>query len=806
MPLMPLLLALLALQDVDGLLHSLEDEKLEARERAASGLLERWASWTDADLEQLRRAAASPQAETSARAGDLLRRIGLRRKLGPNAFRRLPKADTILMTGTGAERKELLYEVHRLWRLGDLESPEARTVAELVGEDGWGLVGESTVGQDRIIRPFIPVLRTGLKDPGRRAEAIDFLSLLDAREVIAEVTPMLRDDDPAVRVAAADALVGWGIRVDPAPVVKLLQGTPRTVRDQAMQVLQKMKDPSTVDAVAAMLVDPEEGMRSRAVNALGAIGAKSRASDVVTRLTDESATVRISALRVLTAWKCREHAGAILGLLNDRVAGVVHAAEDAVRALGARELADKLLPLVTSAEWGTRHAAWTLLSEAGDPRAKLLEALKHPEWDVRESAVHFLGKGRTKEDGRLFLGLLRDPSAEVRRAALEKLSDRAYSDHLAAVAACLDDSDPSVRGFAATALVRMGDTSKADRMAELMSGSDEWQVDRATHALGWMADRKYAKTLADLLRKKPATGMETLISALGRMGAREEAKTIADLLDQQSFTHSSEVLEALWLLASDQLDGCVDRVLQSGEERGRHAALKILGSMGTAEAVKRLETQLEAPDRAEGARALLATGLTDAFEKAVRLLADQDYLVRGSAAWALAGWASTGQAPPDLARLKRMLERLDEDRVENARDASLVVQVGLKLRDPAEIRPLLEKYDLPQIDQVLASVRARESFLKLQRRFELKEDLRSAEDLRRVLEGCVDIDAELVLLGCVRKGLRATGLEFLDLLTPRTDLNESAFPRVGFIVDNGVLRAVPGDQAMAFWRRQLGSM
>src|SRR6185369_15196947 len=211
---MGILLLLLALQDVDGLLHSLEDEKLETRERAAKGLLDRWETLNDGDLEKLRRAAAGTQAETSARVGELLRRIALRRKLGANAFRRLPKSETVLQTGTYEERKELLSDVHRLCRLGDLDSPEARAFAEIIGEEGWDLMAESSLGQDRIIKPFIPVFRSGLNDPSRRARAIDWLALVDARETIEEVAPMLRDEDAAVRVAAAEALVGWGVRVD----------------------------------------------------------------------------------------------------------------------------------------------------------------------------------------------------------------------------------------------------------------------------------------------------------------------------------------------------------------------------------------------------------------------------------------------------------------------------------------------------------------------------------------------------------------------------------------------------------------
>jgi len=290
------------------------------------------------------------------------------------------------------------------------------------------------------------------------------------------------------------------------------------------------------------------------------------------------------------------------------------------------------------------------------------------------------------------------------------------------------------------------------------------------------------------------------------MGAREEAGAIADALNQPALSVNSDVLEALWLLGSDRLEGCLDRVLRSEDGDGKETALKILGRLGTADAVKRLEAHLEGSDRREAAIALLATGRPEAFEKAIRLLADDDWEIRGSVAWALASWASTGQAPPDRARLELMLERLDADgRAVQAKKAVLIARVGLKMREPAAILPVLaEEYDLPQVDHVLASLQAREAFVKLHRRFELKEDLRSVEDLKRALDGVVEIGEELVFLGCIRKGLRATGMDLLGLLTERTDLRGEEFAGVGFVVEKGVLRAVTRSQAVSFWLRQLG--
>lgn len=799
------MLALLALQDVDALLRSLEDEDLAVRERAAATLIDRWEAWTEADLAKLRKASGGANAEAAVRAGEALRRIRFRKQVGASAFRHLPKAESILQTGAAVEKKELLYEAHRLWRLGELDSPGARALAEAVGEAGWGLVGEAAVGQDRIIRPFIPVFRTGLKDPKRREEAVDVLASLDARELSDELAPMLNDADPAVRLSAADALFDWGVPVDPARVADLLKGTPQTVREHALRVLTKMRASSQAEAVAPLLADPDESIRKGALRALGAMGARDRAPAVVALLRDESASVRGDALGILGAWGSREHSDAVLARLADPVAGVQTDAADAVRKLGAAGLAKQLLPFVTHPDHKARWNAWELLDEAGqDLVATLRTTLKHEAPEVRETAVRFLGRRRKKEDGPVLEALLKDLSAGVRREALRALGDRVFSDRAAAVAALLDDSDPATRGFAACALARMGDVSRADRVARLLEGTDRWEVQLAARALGWMGARKHAKPIAALLRKGPRQGLETLVMALADMGAREEADAVADALQKPDFLLSTAVLEALWRFGSDRLDGVLTLVLEADEEWGKDAALKILGKRGGAEAVRKIEPYLEGPVRGTAMASLLASGRPEAFEKALGLLADPEFECRAAAAWWLAGWTASGAAPPDRARLERMLDRLDEDRDEEARAAAVVARVGLKLREPAAIRPVLERYDWAQIDLVLASLAAGEAFLKLRHRFEVKEEIRSVEQLRLALEVPLEIDGDLVLLGCVREGTRATGLELLDRLVRRDDPERALASRVGFAVEGGVLKVLPGDRAIGAWRRTIG--
>ncbi len=94
---------------------------------------------------------------------------------------------------------------------------------------------------------------------------------------------------------------------------------------------------------------------------------------------------------------------------------------------------------------------------------RVMEWLRHPEWEVREEAVRFLGRHcRQRSDAQVLLEVVAaDPSAAVRLAAAEclggifrKTRDREVSEALAAIAQNTAE-DPDVRAVAYAAMKRV---------------------------------------------------------------------------------------------------------------------------------------------------------------------------------------------------------------------------------------------------------------------------------------------------------------------------------------------------------------
>ena len=69
-------------QPIDELLRALGDEAVETRQKAAHEIVSRWKTWTEADLKKLADSRSFPDAESRARAADVLAKIRVRRRHG----------------------------------------------------------------------------------------------------------------------------------------------------------------------------------------------------------------------------------------------------------------------------------------------------------------------------------------------------------------------------------------------------------------------------------------------------------------------------------------------------------------------------------------------------------------------------------------------------------------------------------------------------------------------------------------------------------------------------------------------------
>ena len=153
------------------------------------------------------------------------------------------------------------------------------------------------------------------------------------------------------RLAVA-ALGGYGIKGLADAIVRLLPATTQPVSDDARLVgsmaltaLLRIRQPSTVEAVAAQLRSPDADLRGQAANALARIreGIAAAAPALLSLLADEDALVRANAARALGVAKSAQAIDPLIKLLGDKDERVVAGAINALGAIGDARAVDALL-------------------------------------------------------------------------------------------------------------------------------------------------------------------------------------------------------------------------------------------------------------------------------------------------------------------------------------------------------------------------------------------------------------------------------------------------------------------------------
>ncbi len=230
-----------------------------------------------------------------------------------------------------------------------------------------------------------------------RSRAALALSNMDDARVIPYLLPLLKDDEDEVRSAACIAIA-------------------------------KFRDPSTFDEIANVLLDdPKIEVRQSAARALGDTKHPAATSFLIEALHDSS------------WWFEREH---VADLLN------------AIEKMGSAAV-EPLIEALADKEATVRKFAATLLGRLGDARAiealgmalydlhnevriaaaealikfdaqsaaLFIEALHHPEADIRENAVYALSKINDQRAVALIIEMLQDPDRGVQKQALSSLGE-----------------------------------------------------------------------------------------------------------------------------------------------------------------------------------------------------------------------------------------------------------------------------------------------------------------------------------------------------------------------------------------------
>jgi HEAT repeat protein len=163
-------------------------------------------------------------------------------------------------------------------RLNGLEEdPLRRGYAFLVSESEE--LRKDGIRSLRRVGRFDPEARAAIRqllgDPsvGVRLEALDALADLKDKESVPGMLALLSDEDAGVRRRVLEALAECEAReAVPSIARQLALDGDDKVREEAADILGRMRDPSASESLVAALKDPNERVRGEAIASLGEIG------------------------------------------------------------------------------------------------------------------------------------------------------------------------------------------------------------------------------------------------------------------------------------------------------------------------------------------------------------------------------------------------------------------------------------------------------------------------------------------------------------------------------------------------------
>jgi len=363
---------------------------------------------------------------------------------------------------------------------------------------------------------------------------------------------LLKDRDAFVRMCALGYLGGQ--KLDSlAPLREALDDPNPSVRTTAMGVLSRLDDRASIPKfIESLRGDWREAQA--AVEALSRFG-DAAAEPIAAALGDLPRDVRPNAMYVLARLEHPAARKASAAALADRDEWVRRTAAGAVlRAAGPKATPETLAAVVRADPAAARGGlAYQFAGHGAQAAAALSGLLRDPDAPARLAAVEVLARMRDPAGAVLLTGALGDREAMVRLAAVNALAARADAGAAAPLRKAVGDASPAVRAAAVEAIGRRGGAGAAGALAGALKDPD-WDV-RATaaQALGKLADANAVAPLAAGLRDAHWHVRRCAADALGALGARSAVPYLAAALADEHWYVARSAQAALERISGAKL-------------------------------------------------------------------------------------------------------------------------------------------------------------------------------------------------------------------------------------------------------------
>lgn len=223
--------------------------------------------------------------------------------------------------------------------------------------------------------------------------------------------------------------------------------------------------------------------------------------------------------------------------------------------------------------------------------AVFLSVLEDADADVRRLAIEGLWERQDRDVIPLLIRLMRDdPHAQVRAAAalalgrfvlLGEFGDLRPRDAVAvtdALRAVVNDAaeSPDVRGRALESVGACSQPWTRDLIHDAYDGGDDRLMLSAVHAMGRNADSYWLPTLMSELESADPQMRFEAAAALGEIEDEEAVSSLVELLDDEDSEVQEAVLHALGQIGGDEAREALQARLRDPDERVRAAAQEAL--------------------------------------------------------------------------------------------------------------------------------------------------------------------------------------------------------------------------------------
>lgn len=225
--------------------------------------------------------------------------------------------------------------------------------------------------------------------------------------------------------------------------------------------------------------------------------------------------------------------------------------------------------------------------------------LEHPSPEIRVKALEYYAHRQTMRFANSVFRKFEDQEPSVRAAAIDAFCAIGRDKAVKSVRAFLQDGDPRIRSAAVTGMIRFGGLDgvlmAAEALKALIDDRDPVMRLHAARVLGAIGVKNFYQPVLQLMGDPDARVRRAAVTAAGQLKSQEFV--IPLIYRTQSHETAREAIEALTNFGASIVP-TLAKVLGNQLEDGniRRAVARVLGRVGTTEAVDLITQHLDEPD------------------------------------------------------------------------------------------------------------------------------------------------------------------------------------------------------------------